>query len=541
MASSSSSSVLEDFETQLEMFVENVRQIKIIVSDFQPQGQAVLNQKIQNAITGLQEMNKLKSNIQDIHVPLEVFEYIDKGHNPQLYTKYCIEKALHKNEQVKGKVDAFKKFKANVLNDLVQTFPNELNKYRALRSSCFDTNYAVTSIPTVNLPLGTLQSGSNNIHQSQSAGSQLGKQQINNSSIVSGVSCLNNSQQQSNVPNILSLLGHDGVSTVSAGNNTELRNMLNQVRYISLTTDVWTEIMQICSYIGIIVHFIDGTNIESGAIEVTKFEGSHTSKYLSEVFVKTLSEWGIEKNHVVAVTTDSWANIKKAKIDEFVEKHTCFAHTINLTNLENIFVSFGLLSEEEAQQFLKGILPTKVHIAIWMKIIEVLIPITKIEQSLNVSNYDEMINYIYEKNLHFQSVVKKNYLPPELIPKLKVQTGFNESSESIEEVYNELTKIIKKPFRSDEKNDKSCDLEQLPNYENPKLMDLISIKREIDQYIQISSENETVSIDDIQLNRKSLQDCYENSNLDEKVDNILKLVKAENDLQVLVNSLVDQV
>jgi len=46
MASSSSSSPLEDLETQLEMFVENVRQIRIIVADFQPQGQVVLNQKM---------------------------------------------------------------------------------------------------------------------------------------------------------------------------------------------------------------------------------------------------------------------------------------------------------------------------------------------------------------------------------------------------------------------------------------------------------------------------------------------------------------
>jgi len=28
----------------------------------------------QNAVSGLQEINKLKSNVQDIHVPLEVFE-----------------------------------------------------------------------------------------------------------------------------------------------------------------------------------------------------------------------------------------------------------------------------------------------------------------------------------------------------------------------------------------------------------------------------------------------------------------------------------
>lgn len=37
---------LENLENQLELFVENVRQVKIIVSDFQPQGQSVLNQKM---------------------------------------------------------------------------------------------------------------------------------------------------------------------------------------------------------------------------------------------------------------------------------------------------------------------------------------------------------------------------------------------------------------------------------------------------------------------------------------------------------------
>lgn len=87
-------SSLENLETQLEMFIENVRQIRIIVSDFQPQGQNVLNQKMwvynlvyvawlfninisshsQALVHGLQEVDKLKSQVQDVHVPLEVFE-----------------------------------------------------------------------------------------------------------------------------------------------------------------------------------------------------------------------------------------------------------------------------------------------------------------------------------------------------------------------------------------------------------------------------------------------------------------------------------
>ena len=42
----SSNQVLDQLEQQLERSIENIRQIKIIVSDFQPQGQPVLNQVI---------------------------------------------------------------------------------------------------------------------------------------------------------------------------------------------------------------------------------------------------------------------------------------------------------------------------------------------------------------------------------------------------------------------------------------------------------------------------------------------------------------
>ena len=34
-----------------------------------------------------------------------VRRYIDQGRNPQLYTKECLERALARNEQVKGKID----------------------------------------------------------------------------------------------------------------------------------------------------------------------------------------------------------------------------------------------------------------------------------------------------------------------------------------------------------------------------------------------------------------------------------------------------
>ena len=80
-----------------------------------------------------QEIDKVRPKVQDIQVPLEVFDYIDAGRNPQLYTKDCMEKAVGKNEEVKGKIDAYRMFKARLMVELTQVFPKEMSCYRALR------------------------------------------------------------------------------------------------------------------------------------------------------------------------------------------------------------------------------------------------------------------------------------------------------------------------------------------------------------------------------------------------------------------------
>ncbi|XP_060681315.1 mediator of RNA polymerase II transcription subunit 10 [Chiloscyllium punctatum] len=123
----------DNLEEQLEKFIENIRQLGIIVSDFQPSSQAGLNQKLNSMITGLQDVDKCRQQLHDINVPLEVFEYIDQGRNPQLYTKECLERALAKNEQVKGKIDTLKKFKGLLIHELSKVFPEEMSKYRAIR------------------------------------------------------------------------------------------------------------------------------------------------------------------------------------------------------------------------------------------------------------------------------------------------------------------------------------------------------------------------------------------------------------------------
>uniref|UniRef100_A0A3B1IW89 Mediator of RNA polymerase II transcription subunit 10 n=1 Tax=Astyanax mexicanus TaxID=7994 RepID=A0A3B1IW89_ASTMX len=64
----------DNLEEHLEKFIENIRQMGIIVSDFQPSSQTGLNQKLNFMITGLQDVEKCRQQLNDIHVPLEAFE-----------------------------------------------------------------------------------------------------------------------------------------------------------------------------------------------------------------------------------------------------------------------------------------------------------------------------------------------------------------------------------------------------------------------------------------------------------------------------------
>jgi mediator of RNA polymerase II transcription subunit 10 len=104
-----------------------------MVSNFQPSSQHILNQKIKNIVTDLQEINKLKDTVKDVQIPVEVLKYVDEGKNPHLFTKDYIDKAMTKNQEVKGKIDSFKKFKAKMLLELNRHFPKEVEKYRAIR------------------------------------------------------------------------------------------------------------------------------------------------------------------------------------------------------------------------------------------------------------------------------------------------------------------------------------------------------------------------------------------------------------------------
>ncbi|PIO54922.1 hypothetical protein TELCIR_23703 [Teladorsagia circumcincta] len=99
--SDSGESRFNQLERTLEQFQENARHLGVIATDFGARSQEPFNQKIHTLVSGLQELDQMRSQFMDVKVPLELLDVLDQGKNPQLYTKEVLERTLLKNKEVR--------------------------------------------------------------------------------------------------------------------------------------------------------------------------------------------------------------------------------------------------------------------------------------------------------------------------------------------------------------------------------------------------------------------------------------------------------
>ncbi|CAD0205153.1 unnamed protein product [Chrysodeixis includens] len=111
-----------------------------------------------------------------------------------------------------------------------------------------------------------------------------------------------------------------------------IKTMLSSIEDITLTTDIWSDTLNMKSFLGITAHFGIDIELHSVTLGVYELGERHTSDYLSEILVKVCQDWRIDQENVTAVVTDNAANIVKAiELTFGKRKHIpCFAHTLNL-------------------------------------------------------------------------------------------------------------------------------------------------------------------------------------------------------------------
>lgn len=131
----------EDHKQNLNQTIDSIQktlgllhQLYLTVSSFNVASQLPLLQRLNSLVTELHTMQKLADNC-SIQVPMEVLNLIDDGKNPDEFTKDIINTCIAKNQITKGKTDAFKSLRKHLLEELEQTFPDEVESYRDIRAS----------------------------------------------------------------------------------------------------------------------------------------------------------------------------------------------------------------------------------------------------------------------------------------------------------------------------------------------------------------------------------------------------------------------
>lgn len=128
----------------------------------------------------------------------------------------------------------------------------------------------------------------------------------------------------------------DRYNFVSAVFKSELAN----VRSYTFTTDIWTDSQNRSFLSFITIHYFNVTcdsYIEKGTLGLFDLHERHTAAYIAEQFRKICIEWDIDEEKIVAVVSDSAANIVKGVEVAFGKKHIpCFAHTLYLVAMKGI-------------------------------------------------------------------------------------------------------------------------------------------------------------------------------------------------------------
>lgn len=123
----------------------------------------------------------------------------------------------------------------------------------------------------------------------------------------------------------------DLIDTKYEEKKTLIKQKLKCIKNVCLTIDEWKD-MQLRSFLGVTVHFIENFEIKSMSIACEPLHDNHTGEYLSDMILKVCEDWGLPNEKIVSVTTDNGSNIVKAiEITFGRAKHIrCLAHTLNL-------------------------------------------------------------------------------------------------------------------------------------------------------------------------------------------------------------------
>ena len=107
-------------------------------------------------------------------------------------------------------------------------------------------------------------------------------------------------------------------------------SLLGSAQHYACTTDLWTSRAQ-HSYISLTVHYLaTDFSLQSHLLETKEFPDSHSGVNIAVEIEKSLQEWALPLDRLVAFTTDNCGNIVVAVDELECTRVPCFSHCLNL-------------------------------------------------------------------------------------------------------------------------------------------------------------------------------------------------------------------
>ncbi|XP_033135147.1 mediator of RNA polymerase II transcription subunit 10b isoform X1 [Brassica rapa] len=140
--SNGNATVSDDSKESLDQVINSINKSLVVLhqlhlslsSSLTPSSQLHLLPRLNSLVSELNSISKLSEKC-NIQIPMEVLSLIDDGKNPDEFARDVLNSCVARNQATKGKTDAFKELRKHILEELEETFPDEVDKYREIRAT----------------------------------------------------------------------------------------------------------------------------------------------------------------------------------------------------------------------------------------------------------------------------------------------------------------------------------------------------------------------------------------------------------------------
>lgn len=116
-------------EQQLAAVIESFIELGVSVYDFPGTSEASqgmvtnLRRNVDRLANLNRQSNDPESQLQNVHVPFEVVQYIEDGRNPDIYTREFVEAIRRSNQYQRAKMHGLRQLRDSLAEKIVEEFP----------------------------------------------------------------------------------------------------------------------------------------------------------------------------------------------------------------------------------------------------------------------------------------------------------------------------------------------------------------------------------------------------------------------------------